>query len=572
MEKAVLYARVSSDRQKKEQTIDSQVAELKRQIKYTGRVLVKEYIDDGETGSIFFRPALNELREDLKKNIYDAIYILCADRLAREVAYQNLFIIEFLKYKKQIVIEGRDYENNPENKFDLTIRGAVAELERAKIIERSQRGRKYWLKQGMLMSNGCQTFGYNYHRKTDKSRPYYTINKNEAPVVKKIFGLYAKGDISYIGIANLLKQEKAYRRPGTSIWNKHHVRYILQNEMYTGIRYFDTMIDANADDKPMDRAKVRKMIPRKRDDWIGIEIPKIISKDLFNQAKARLKHNQSCYRNAKGKQLLSGIIKCGRCGERIFSYRQYFQAKRIKTEARIYEKYLYNCKRKNKSCDTVQLDIRAIERTVFEMIEANMLEADILRKYIGSLSKKGKTDREKTAKQVKGIEEKIKGIKKRRERIIDLYAMGGLGKPEYLKRVTAYNKKENDLSAKCDELARLVPTIHKKRDIDRAINNYCKEIKGRLDKCIDFNTKRQFILDCINKVAYRNNQISVYGAISIGTTKLEFAIKKKIDRIKLRNQILEEDRKNNVQGMPIGRNKFGKLSQNDNVQIITPKN
>ena len=51
MTKAALYARVSTDAQQKEGTIQSQVAELKRQIAAAGHVLVKEYIDDGYSGS-----------------------------------------------------------------------------------------------------------------------------------------------------------------------------------------------------------------------------------------------------------------------------------------------------------------------------------------------------------------------------------------------------------------------------------------------------------------------------------------------------------------------------------------
>ena len=62
MTKAVLYARVSSDAQQKEGTIESQVAELKRQIAAAGHELVKEYIDDGITGTILERPALEQLR------------------------------------------------------------------------------------------------------------------------------------------------------------------------------------------------------------------------------------------------------------------------------------------------------------------------------------------------------------------------------------------------------------------------------------------------------------------------------------------------------------------------------
>jgi len=66
MQRAVLYARVSSDLQQKEGTIQSQVAELKRQIAAAGDVLVNEYIDDGFSGALLDRPAMNQLRDDLK--------------------------------------------------------------------------------------------------------------------------------------------------------------------------------------------------------------------------------------------------------------------------------------------------------------------------------------------------------------------------------------------------------------------------------------------------------------------------------------------------------------------------
>ena len=66
MTKAALYARVSTDAQQKEATIESQLFELKRQIAAAGHVLVKEYIDDGITGTRLDRPALEQLRQDAK--------------------------------------------------------------------------------------------------------------------------------------------------------------------------------------------------------------------------------------------------------------------------------------------------------------------------------------------------------------------------------------------------------------------------------------------------------------------------------------------------------------------------
>src|SRR3989338_3558669 len=109
MKKAVLYARVSSELQQKERTIESQIAELKRQIADAGNILVKEYTDDGFSGALMDRPALDQLRSDLKTNLFETIYFLNTDRIARDVAYQNIIIAEILKHEKQIIINGKDY-------------------------------------------------------------------------------------------------------------------------------------------------------------------------------------------------------------------------------------------------------------------------------------------------------------------------------------------------------------------------------------------------------------------------------------------------------------------------------
>src|ERR1700730_1469188 len=100
MTKAALYARVSSDAQQKEGTIESQVAELKRQIAEAGHVLVKEYIDDGVPGPLLDRPPRNQLRADAKGDVYEVVYFLDADRIARVVAYQTIIIEELLKCGK----------------------------------------------------------------------------------------------------------------------------------------------------------------------------------------------------------------------------------------------------------------------------------------------------------------------------------------------------------------------------------------------------------------------------------------------------------------------------------------
>jgi site-specific DNA recombinase len=162
MPRAVLYARVSSDAQQKEGTIESQVAELRRHIAAAGHELVKEYIDDGITGTVLDRPALEQLRQDAKTDLFDRIYFHSADRIAREAAHQTIIIGELVKRGKQITVGGKEYEATPEGKLTLNMLGLFSEYERAKIMERMTRGRLHRLRKGEMSSNGHRIYGYHY--------------------------------------------------------------------------------------------------------------------------------------------------------------------------------------------------------------------------------------------------------------------------------------------------------------------------------------------------------------------------------------------------------------------------
>ena len=76
-------------------------------------------------GTLLDRPALEQLRRDVRTPLFDAVYFLDTDRIARDVTYQTIILGELLKYGKQIIIKGKDYVNNPENKFTVTVLAEV---------------------------------------------------------------------------------------------------------------------------------------------------------------------------------------------------------------------------------------------------------------------------------------------------------------------------------------------------------------------------------------------------------------------------------------------------------------
>ena len=265
MKRAVLYARVSTDAQQKEGTIESQVLELKRQIAAAGDMLVREYVDNGYSGSLLDRPALEELRRDVKTDLFDAVYFLDTDRIARDVAYQTIILGELIKHGKRIIIKGKDYVNNPENKFTVTVLGAVAELERAKIIERTTRGRLHRLRMGELSSNGHRIYGYHYVKKSPTAPAALVINEEQAPVVRSIFEMFASGRFGLVTISRSLEERRVPTRMGRPQWNRNHIKSMLKNETYAGTRYFNRITAATEASREGRQADPRQVgLPRSR--------------------------------------------------------------------------------------------------------------------------------------------------------------------------------------------------------------------------------------------------------------------------------------------------------------------
>ena len=85
MTTAAIYARVSSQRQKEEQTISSQTAALKEHAASLGLEVPTEWVfqDEGYSGATLVRPALERLRDLAAQVNVDIVLCYSPDRLAR---------------------------------------------------------------------------------------------------------------------------------------------------------------------------------------------------------------------------------------------------------------------------------------------------------------------------------------------------------------------------------------------------------------------------------------------------------------------------------------------------------
>ena len=105
------------------------------------------------SGYYFERPGLDRLRDAARDGLIDVVLVHDPDRLARRYAYQVLLIEELQRWAVQVRFIEQPPADSPDQKLLVQIQGAIAEYERARILERTRRGRLFWARQGRPVSS-----------------------------------------------------------------------------------------------------------------------------------------------------------------------------------------------------------------------------------------------------------------------------------------------------------------------------------------------------------------------------------------------------------------------------------
>ena len=177
MRPAAIYARVSSDRQKEEHTIGSQILALMDYARNEACTVAEEWIfkAEGYSGASLVRPGLERLRDLASEGQIETVLAYSPDRLSRKYAYQVLLIEEFARHGVDIDFVKSLKATTPEEELLLQFQGMIAEYERAQIAERSRRGKRYRAKAGSVNVLSGAPYGYRHMKKTDTSAAYYEV-------------------------------------------------------------------------------------------------------------------------------------------------------------------------------------------------------------------------------------------------------------------------------------------------------------------------------------------------------------------------------------------------------------
>jgi site-specific DNA recombinase len=513
-----LYARVSSDRQAEEGTIASQVAALRQRIAADGGQVDPEleFIDDGYTGATLLRPALERLRDQAAQGTLDRLYVHAPDRLARNYAYQFLLVDELRRAGVEIVFLNRALGQSAEDDLLLQVQGVIAEYERAKIGERSRRGRLHAARNGQVSVLGSAPYGYRYIRKQEGGgQARYEIVAEQARVIQQMFAWVARERLSLREVCRRLEQQGHASPTGRPRWSHSTVATQLSNPAYQGSAgYGKTRVVPHQPRLHPPRGK--PAVPRKPHSStrsttppIFISVPALVSPEEFAAVAEQLAENRQRQRQrrAGARYLLQGLLVCSRCG-----YAGIGLSTRCRRNPQAYYVY-YRCSASHLRCgETVPscalpgLRAAPLEQAVWQDVCALLKHPQkIAEEYERRLqSKPGQG----SSRGIEPVTRIIAKLKRSISRLVDLYSEGLLEKQEVEPRLRAAKERLSKLEAEEQQLTAEQAQQAELRLALTCLQDFAEQVKDGLERA-DWTSRRDVIRALVRRIEISERDIRI---------------------------------------------------------------
>ena len=398
-----IYVRVSTeDQARKGYSLGDQINACHSHLLALGHYHIEQYIDDGYSGEFLERPGLERLRNDLQGGMIKTVAIYDPDRLSRNLTNQLIIADEIEKAGAKITFVTGDYDCSPEGRLFFSMKGAVSAYEKAKIRERTSRGRRAKATKGKIVLN-ARPFGYNW----DAKNSMYLINEKEAEVIRLIYDLCInQGHGARVITLELI------RRGIMGINNRplsiSTVSRILTKQMYYGQHHLFTQSTHKTGQN------TREITNNPQELWIPVTIPAIVTQEIWTAAQAQMQMNKKlAKRNVKRDYLLRGILYCTLCGRAMIAYAR--SSTRKTGVDKTY--YYYSCVSKesnayaisNNRCHCRRIPAKNLEdlvwNTLIEIINNSSSLASYLPKknspnYVAEIDRLTKLHMELTKKQM----------------------------------------------------------------------------------------------------------------------------------------------------------------------------
>lgn len=469
--RVTFYARVSTDKDAQLNSLDNQIMYFKNLIiDNKNWTYVDGYIDEGISGtSVEKRENFLMMIDDAKKGMFDLI-------LTKEISRFSRSTLDSIKYTQELlnnnvgVIFQSDNINTimPDSELRLTIMSSIAQEEVRKLSERVKFGFKRSMEKGRVLGNGV-IIGYK------KSDGKLYVDDDEAEIIKIIFELYSTGNYGLKAISNYLF-EKGYKSKNGGYYANSTIKGIIRNPKYKG--FYRSNMWKNLD------YKSKKKIKLSQEDWIIHKdevgnVPAIISEELWEKCNEVLNEKTCGFcKKVKNSDSFKTTTTYGGlmfCAEHNKPFRRH-------TDSRSF-RHIWICDEQHrnglKGCASAILYEKELDEIFKEVINNLLKNREEIVKHLFELYKQSCNTKDYVLEQKK-IDDKIKDINIKKNRILDFLISETISKEDYKRRIS-----ELDLEIK---------KLDDKKILLKSDEQYEKEIIKKY-KELDFEIKKEIDSD-----------------------------------------------------------------------------
>lgn len=513
-----LYARVSSDQQAKDNTIDSQLHALQQRIAHDRHTVPSHlsFVDDGHSGSTLLRPALERLRDQVAAGTIDTLYVLSPDRLARKYAYQVLLLDELKRAGVTVVFLNHTPGSSPEEDLLLQVQGMIAEYERAKILDRSRRGKLQAARRGSINVLQQAPYGYRYiDRHQGQGQAQLVIHEAEAQVVRDIFRWVVEEQCTLGEVCRRLRKAEICSPRGKADWQRGSVAALLRNSTYQGAaKYGKTRVGERRN--RLRPAKGQPAVPKRpyttyrtqSQDQITIATPAIVTTEQFAAVASQMQENQKRHRLGKrgATYLLQGLVVCGQCDHAFYGKPVTSVYKGKRSHYTYYrcvgcEPYRFGG---TKPCSNRQVRTDKLDEAVWADVTSLLSDPIRMAEEVRRRLSPAPVDEPSQAR----ITAELSRVRAGLSRLLDAYEMGLLEREEFQQRTQRLRTRMAELEGQSQELARCQSELTRSEDLLASLRQFANAVQEKLTAA-DWLTQRDIIRALVKRIEIDNQEVRI---------------------------------------------------------------
>lgn len=451
---AVLYLRVSTSGQdKRDLSIPAQREDLGVWATERGYAVADEFVDPAVSGDDWWRPSLNALRERVAQGDVDIVLMRDRSRLGRDGGVlADTLQYEFALHNTRILtMDGFGEDDTPEAELNNGIMDRIAKYQRQKTTESSMRGKLQKARRGEVPPGRFAPYGYHY----DRDAKTYAVDPKTAPHLRRLFRMVGHEGESLTAVKRAFEEGGVPTPGGGQFWHVSTVRRIIDDEIYVprtgrelgGIPGVPTAVAATliADTEYgiywWGRSRVKRprkvrgnepavvRTPSDPSEHVAIPVEGAgVPAEWLLRARERVSENvKQSFAGGRPRELSGGLLRCP-CG----SAMTVFTNRRGGRRNFFYVCGSYRRHGKASGCESWKyhkvepLEVRA--RDFAYRVASN---PDALREKLQGQLDQEHAEVERQREEERALLEVLRDADVQRERIVRLYARGGLTDAEY---------------------------------------------------------------------------------------------------------------------------------------------